>query len=720
MRLPRPRGGLPTAILVAVFSLGAADSAEPPSPPAPSGHALLVGCTRYIHLSTELSLQGPENDTTLLRDLLTGETFHFDPSRISVLAGWPGDERRRPTRQNILGELQRLARIALPGEVVVVFLAGHGSQQPADAAPNDPEPDGLDEIFLPADVQATGGPSGRVKNAITDDEIRERIAAIRDRGAFVWLLVDACHSGTLIRGAPPQVERERRISMDSLVSPDTLAAARVPGKDNTFLEISSDARDIVALYATQPDETTPEMVLPDQAGAWHGLLTYTVAEVLSSASSPMTYRELVEHIAARYRGRARSTPNPFVEGGGLDRRVLGLDSWPERPQILLAGMDPARPGRLRLRAGSLHGLRPGSILKVYPPAGAAQAGEAVGHLRITTANPLEAWAEPAAYEGMPVPSLARLRPGSRCSIAFGGYGDWSVKVAVQTQEGARAGSGEEPPPVTHTPRSGPPGIEQALAGLAKEARLVQRVSDPGDADWFVRQRGGEILLIPASGWPRQTGVAGAPPAFSLPATGTEGPRLSESLQRIARAHNLLRVARESQQGLGIEMLRFGSGNGPGEAVPFDRTGRVLEAGDRIAFRLTNPFSHPVDVTLLLVDSGYAIAPLFPEAGEYNRLGPRQTITTAVFRVDEETTGPEEMIAIAVRSAGGQPASFTHLAQPRLDAARSSLAGSPLEQFLETALYGEGEGEVRGRRTGEAQDSWISLFAWRTVPAREKM
>lgn len=143
-------------------------------------HALLVGCSHYVHLPQGKWLKGPENDVKIIANLLTdGDVFEFDSEHITTLAGWPADETLRPTRVNIEREFTRLAKLIGQGDQVVIFLAGHGSQQPADDDPDDLErDDGFDEIFLPADVGQWNGGQGYVENAITDDDIRTWLTAI--------------------------------------------------------------------------------------------------------------------------------------------------------------------------------------------------------------------------------------------------------------------------------------------------------------------------------------------------------------------------------------------------------------------------------------------------------------------------------------------------------------------------------------------------------------
>ena len=131
---------------------------------------------------------------------------------------------------------------ARPGDQVVVLLAGHGSQQPDHEQPGKPfdEPDGLDEVFLPADAGPWDPDKEVIKNAVVDDEIRDWARKIVDRGAALWLIVDACHSGTGLRAIDDVVIREVR-SNDLLIPDGVLprarqqaAGRRLPPKQSAF------------------------------------------------------------------------------------------------------------------------------------------------------------------------------------------------------------------------------------------------------------------------------------------------------------------------------------------------------------------------------------------------------------------------------------------------------------------------------------------------------
>ncbi len=86
----------------------------------------------------------------------------------------------RPVRANIVREFENLIKKADSGDQVLIYLAGHGSRQPDDDPdnPEDIELDGMDELFLPADVSPAEKGSIQIRNAITDDELRDWLRKI--------------------------------------------------------------------------------------------------------------------------------------------------------------------------------------------------------------------------------------------------------------------------------------------------------------------------------------------------------------------------------------------------------------------------------------------------------------------------------------------------------------------------------------------------------------
>ncbi len=389
-------------------------AAEPD--PAPAGKAvtrcvLLVGVTKYDHLPRDRHLDGPSHDARLIGRLLQ-ERYQFPAEGIVTLTEDEGSPARRPTRANIEREFRRLADQAREGDQVVILLAGHGARQPERDPPDPeyPEPDGFDEIFLPADVDVWKGERERVPNAIVDDEIGAWLRAITAKSAYVWAIFDCCHSGTMTRG----VEVVRELPPETLVPQEELdkareRAARRQGKtrggpsDKPAPFVPRQPNDyLVATYACRSNETTPEGFQPSgsPSAECHGLLTYSLVDVLAKSAesnASLTYRELVRRLQARYAGRPQGSPTPLVEGRGQDRIVLGTEQPTRSPLVLTR-----EQAEYRVNAGDLYGLTPGSILAVESPAGTDGKRKLLGHVQVRSVRPFDATVDPCAYEGTPV------------------------------------------------------------------------------------------------------------------------------------------------------------------------------------------------------------------------------------------------------------------------------------------------------------------------------
>ena len=160
-------------------------------------HPLLIGVTFYENLEKGMHLDGPENDMLLMKELLT-KRYGFPEANVRILSENAAAD-NLPTRKNIEREFKRLAEVVKPGEQVVVGMGGHGSLQPQSDKAAFPQPDGCDRIFLPRDVGKWDGDSGQVPNAIRGDEIGAWLRQIPEKKASLFVVLDACHSGSGVR-----------------------------------------------------------------------------------------------------------------------------------------------------------------------------------------------------------------------------------------------------------------------------------------------------------------------------------------------------------------------------------------------------------------------------------------------------------------------------------------------------------------------------------------
>jgi hypothetical protein len=214
--------------------------------------------------------------------------------------------------------MQALQAEVQTGDRVVLYLAGHGSQQPqpGERGSRQTEPDGWDEVFLPADVQRWSGGTAEaaIPNALLDDEIGEWIDALVDRGAVVWGIFDTCHAAGMARG---QSGRVRAVVPADLGLPSAAREAaqpRGPGAGRL------DRR--VFAFAARAGESTTEEWLPRGgrlgSNRLHGVFTFHVARALKDLPEPMLH-DIERALRSAYARERRTAPTPQFRGDASAR-----------------------------------------------------------------------------------------------------------------------------------------------------------------------------------------------------------------------------------------------------------------------------------------------------------------------------------------------------------------------------------------------------------------
>ncbi len=144
----------------------------------PRKRALLVGINKYQDAP---QLRGCVNDVHNMWNVLTG-AYGFDKDAIRVLT----DE--RATKSNILHRLNWLFKDARAGDELVFHYSGHGSQ--VRDRSGDELADGMDEILCPYDLDW--------ENPLKDDDLYKIFKKLPAE-AFLTMICDSCHSGTISR-----------------------------------------------------------------------------------------------------------------------------------------------------------------------------------------------------------------------------------------------------------------------------------------------------------------------------------------------------------------------------------------------------------------------------------------------------------------------------------------------------------------------------------------
>jgi hypothetical protein len=718
-------------------------------------HALLVGCTKYVSNKNIPALRGPINDVRMWNNILTDpKGFAFPAKNVTQLAGWPDDPAQRPTYANIVKAWENLIAKAGPDVQIFILLSGHGTQQPIPASqkdpldPKNPEPDGLDEVFLPADAGEWTGDG--LANGIVDDQVGEWLDKLRDKGASVWVVFDHCHSGTMTRDVESkEVNRsadpvtigipEKAIEDAVKRALEAVKKAEAQGK-NPREESAQKVKpqksqgSIVAFYAAQPFEEAPEAPLPEGAPQipenYYGMLSYTVVQALQQRQSPISYRDLARQVASRYRGtRGTRPPTPFAEGD-LDREVLGLKEWPKRPDIILEN----DKGKLRLNAGELFGLTPGTILAVHPPAGDARdAKEVLGHVRIESAAPTMASVKPCAFAGKPVVPAESFKELSRCSIVQRDMGDMRVKVFLEDSKAVRA-------------------TFEKMADEVKEMLTVVQKQD--QAEWILRrmtpqqakeefgltEKEDRVYLLQGQGRPRNV-PSEKQVAERLKATGRPLPRkvfgrydvrdekalrgdLERDLPKLFKWQNLWRIAASvgtqpdaETHDLVFEIakLKNADDRSAGELL---RDG-VMRSGQDVVLRLRNDGIRDLWVTVLYLNANLGVEKIW--SGSI-KSGKAMRPIPATMEAKEGGTGLEGIIVFAIPTiVSREEPRFDFLEQDSLQPteARKGLGDpdgaaklqSPFGKLLSAAAFNRGTRDIVPRVSSTPailSQSWVMV------------
>ncbi len=647
---------------------------------ARENHALLIAASKYDNLDEKWWLNGPANDAVLVETFLTTEApVPFPESNVTVLADAPGHD--RATLENIRKAFADLAATVEPGDFVYLHFSGHGTQAPA--VDPDTELDGLDELFLPVDIGKWSDKVGQVENALVDDEIGRMIDAIRAKGADVWVVFDSCHSGTATRAVETDDDevKVRQLDPSALGVPDVEAMSDVVtrgvGEDpRAAPEAPIDQADeagatdapgmgsIVAFYAAQTNEVTPEKKLPkgDPQRKPQGVFTYTLFETLAEYPNA-TYGQVAQELLRKYSVKNLAKATPLFEGD-LDQTVF--DAAPgKRVSQWQAEVDGTG---FTIPAGTLHGLSLGDELAVMPTA-ADTTDAAIGYVQITRIDTFTATAEPVAEADKVLP--AELPKGLYLRKLDSSV-DYGLTVAL--------------PPAGSAPAD---MLLSALGALQEAAGPRLNFVQAGqEADLT-------LAVLPDSSRPDAIWVLPGTGLIEDPATtpsiGTADKSadqvaltLADTLQRMSKAMNLMKLGDAVGTGdldVEIEMQTRNAEEPKLRALPTTPVPTLLP-DDEVHVLARNNMDIPVDVNVLYIGADYSITHWFS-----GRLQPGDELKKPLFAIGDEELGDERMIVVVTPAKKhSQVEDLSYLAQDALEATRS--VGGGFGQALEDAGFGE--------------------------------
>jgi hypothetical protein len=246
--------------------------------------ALLCGIN---YTGTQHALRGCVNDIIAINEILVNNLGFTDPKYIRMLT----DD--SATTQNILERLEWLVDDAQPGDVLYFHYSGHGAQMPIMDYNKMDEPDGMDEVIVPIDMNW--------RDKIIKDNDFKRIFGKVPKDVNLTVTLDCCHSGDGLRDFLPPIEMR-----DDLLGPTRTRAISAPidimnrayGLELQPKERALQIRNIedqsgLLISGCKSDQTSADAWI-QQANKFYGALTYCMVQLLKQNNFQLSYRQMVE------------------------------------------------------------------------------------------------------------------------------------------------------------------------------------------------------------------------------------------------------------------------------------------------------------------------------------------------------------------------------------------------------------------------------------------
>jgi hypothetical protein len=285
------------------------DSGAKDFPGLPQRKALLVGVGTYPALDRSKQLQGPPNDVRALRDLLTSK-WGFDSEQVQTLVD------QGATRTAILEALDGLVASARKGDVIFLYLSGHGTsgRDPSNQFAREDLAD--TGAFLPYDVKVSDKQTLLDSLVIGRRDLRPRLEKLDTLGAQVFVVADACYSGRMVRSAPVgltirqagEVVDLERIPRPRMQMPSRSTEASVVPDEL----VESPYSNVVLLSAVGSGDPALDVGrdhlghYPTLSGKPHGAFTDALLRVMSgdapynlNRDNTLSFSELVQGVSAR-------------------------------------------------------------------------------------------------------------------------------------------------------------------------------------------------------------------------------------------------------------------------------------------------------------------------------------------------------------------------------------------------------------------------------------
>ncbi|MBK6824394.1 MAG: caspase family protein [Saprospiraceae bacterium] len=315
--------------------------------------AFLVGISNYSE-GTYWSTINAHNDIELLKSVLSNRSYK--QNNIIVL------EDKEATKANIIAQLNKLLEQQIvSGDQLFMHFSSHGQQR---IDKNGDELDGLDECIVPYDspmfYQENKYEGERL---LSDDELNLYLGKARKKlgkNGHIFVSVDACHSGTSLRGYGSNAR-----GTDVIMGAAITIPKEVNNNDQSFKETEytlsknqNELAEICVFYGSSANQLNYEYV--DKSGISYGSLSYFLAKNLTQIEKECSYRSLFKQISYEM---ALAVPRQQAEAeGNLNLSVLQGKDFHDNSKYRISEL--LSDSTAMVQGGIFHDILEGSIVNI--------------------------------------------------------------------------------------------------------------------------------------------------------------------------------------------------------------------------------------------------------------------------------------------------------------------------------------------------------------------
>jgi Caspase domain len=405
--------------------------------------ALLIGIDTYAHPHTDLKvppgapltgryeplltypdLKGPSHDVASMRALLTSEKFGFpdDEKHIHILLN------EQATRDGILQAMEQyLVKDPKSGDTVVLFISAHGSLRA--------DPKGHGQLY---NLDGTGRNPSYVENTIVpydwylghDDifsrDLRHIFNQAADRNIHLTAIFDACHSGSLARGALNTSLVPRDFDFD----PRPIPPDPYPAEATATPPESRADNPVLVLSAAQKEQLAMDV---QDAAPPHGLFTNALIETLEALPSNRPSSDVFKRLVVAMEvapGAAHQQPELDTSVTRRQQPLFGGIAGSGPPTAAVVSADASG---ILLDIGAAADIGPGSeftqLTESHNVRAVLQVTDSIGvaRSRATVASPAG-----ATVHAKDVVELTKWVPAARPTLSF--YAGASNPSAAEIQD----------------------------------------------------------------------------------------------------------------------------------------------------------------------------------------------------------------------------------------------------------------------------------------------